>query len=149
MPTGTRGAAKKKAPVKLKTKKSKSSEPQEVLPVDDSSQGSGSVLRFSSGEDTSNGSGSGSGEDTSDEEPKRKQVSAEQAVRKDDDAPTSKQLTLALAMKVHYDSTHKHAVKIDKKSKESISDWISVMMDKGYQPPWDDSKKKSKKSKKH
>jgi hypothetical protein len=151
MPTGTRGAAKKKAPVKLKTKKSNSSESQEVLPVDDSSQGSGSVLQFSSGEDTSNGSGSGSAQDTSDEEPKpkRKQVSAEQAVRKDDDAPTSKQLTLALAIKAHYDTTHKHGVKIDKKSKESISDWISQMMEKGYQPPWDDSKKKSKKSKKH
>ena len=85
MPTGTRGAAKKKAPVKLKTKKSKSSEPQEVLPVDDSSQsGSGEQIDSTSG----SGSGSGSeslGGDTSDEEPKRKQVSADQAVRKEDD----------------------------------------------------------------
>jgi len=146
MPTGTRGAAKKKAPVKPKTKKSKSSEPQEVLSVDGSSQsGSGEQIDTTS----RSGSGSESGEDTSDEEPKRKQVSADQAVRKEDDAPTSKQLTLALAIKAHYDTTHKHGVKIDKKSKESISDWISQMMEKGYQPPWDDSKKKSKKSKKH
>ena len=132
--------------MKSKAKKSKSPIAPEVLPVLDESSdedgGSGEQIDTTSGLESL-------GEESSDDVPKRKEVSADQAVRKKDDAPSPKQLTLALGIKAHYDSTHKHGVKIDKKSKESISTWMSQMIDISYQPPWDESKKKNKKPKTH
>jgi len=101
--SGTRGAAKKKAPVKFKTKKPNlSSATQEVLPVQDtSSQGGGGGEQI---EDTSS-EGGGGGEQI-DTTSSSQDVDAHQALCRphDDDAPTPKQLALAHAIKAHYDN---------------------------------------------
>mmetsp|Transcript_40868 Transcript_40868/g.80456 ORF Transcript_40868/g.80456 Transcript_40868/m.80456 type:complete len:180 (+) Transcript_40868:365-904(+) len=101
--SGTRGAAKKEAPVKSKTKKpNSSSATQEVLPVQDtSSQGGGGGEQI---EDTSS-EGGGGGEQI-DTTSSSQDVDAHQALCRphDDDAPTPKQLALAHAIKAHYDN---------------------------------------------
>mmetsp|Transcript_40869 Transcript_40869/g.80457 ORF Transcript_40869/g.80457 Transcript_40869/m.80457 type:complete len:166 (+) Transcript_40869:365-862(+) len=87
--SGTRGAAKKEAPVKSKTKKpNSSSATQEVLPVQDTS------------------SGEGGGGEQIDTTSSSQDVDAHQALCRphDDDAPTPKQLALAHAIKAHYDN---------------------------------------------
>mmetsp|Transcript_5416 Transcript_5416/g.9235 ORF Transcript_5416/g.9235 Transcript_5416/m.9235 type:complete len:95 (+) Transcript_5416:76-360(+) len=93
--SGTRGAAKKEAPVKSKTKKpNSSSATQEVLPVQDTS------------------SGEGGGGEQIDTTSSSQDVDAHQALCRphDDDAPTPKQLALAHGIKAFYDSRHKHGV---------------------------------------
>jgi len=103
--SGTRGAAKKKAPVKFKTKKPNlSSATQEVLPVQDTSSeeggGGGQIDSTSSSQDVDADWTTSSSQD----------FDADQALCRPDDAPTPKQLALAHGIKAHYDSTHKHGV---------------------------------------
>ena len=101
----TRGAAKKKAPVKFKTKKQNSSSAtQEVLPVQDTSSeeggGGGQIDSTSSSQDVDADWTTSSSQD----------FDADQALCRPGDAPTPKQLALAHGIKAFYDSRNKHGV---------------------------------------